>query len=79
MKRKGNIYCEIIKPENIKTAIMHASIGKKKRVNVQKVLNNLDKNVFEIQKMLINNTYIPSPYEQKIIHDGARKKERVIF
>lgn len=79
MKRKGNIYPKIYEPENIKKAILYASRGKKQRINVIKVLDNIDENVKNIQKMLIENTYIPSPYEEKVIHDGVRKKERIIY
>jgi hypothetical protein len=79
MKRRGNFYADIVNEKNIKLAICKASKGKKARRLVQNVLENQDKAVIEIQNMLINKTYIPSPYKRIAIHDGARKKERIIF
>ncbi len=79
MKRKGNIYPKICEPENIRRAILNAAKGKKNRVNVQKVIMNLDVAVEKMQKMLVNNQYMPSPYQEKKIQDGVRKKERIIY
>lgn len=79
MKRKGNIYPKICEPENIRRAILNAAKGKKNRANVQKVILNLDIAVEKVQKMLVNKQYIPSPYQEKKIQDGVRKKERIIY
>ncbi len=79
MKRKGNIYKSIVEKENIKFAILNAARRKMKRNNVQKVMNNIDKYVDNIQNMLINKSYTPSPYQEVKIQDGVRKKERIIF
>ena len=54
MKRKGNIYEEICKRENIEKAINKASCRKKNRPNVKKVIDNVDYYILELQKMLIN-------------------------
>lgn len=62
MKRIGNIYEQIIKKENIRIAIINASKGKKGRNGVNKILDNISFYVDEIYDMLINKTYIPSPY-----------------
>ena len=79
MKRQGNIYTKICEPENIRLAILSAAKGKRKRVNVLRILDKLDIAVLEIQKILKDNSYNPSPYQEKIIHDGVRKKERIIY
>lgn len=79
MKRKGNIYPRICEPDNIRKAILKASKGKKSRMNVKKVLDNIDVAIIKVQDMLINNNYVPSPYQEKKIQDGVRKKERIIF
>lgn len=79
MKRIGNIYNKIIEKDNIKTAIINASRGKKDRKSVKKIIENIDSYTLEIQKMLVNKTYTPSPYIEMKIHDGTRKKERIIF
>ena len=78
MKRVGNIYEKITKKENIRKAIINASKGKKDRNGVIKILDNVNFYVDEIYNMLINKTYTPSPYIKMLIHDGARKKERII-
>lgn len=79
MKRVGNIYYQIIAKENIRKAILNASKGKKDRKSVKKVLDNIAFCVDEIYSMLSNKTYIPNPYIRMSIHDGVRKKERVIY
>lgn len=79
MKRQGNIYPKICEPENIKLAILYASRGKKKRKNVLKVLENIDMAVLKIHEILTNGNYKTSPYQEKVIHDGVRKKERIIY
>lgn len=79
MKRVGNIYEKITKKENIRKAIINASKGKKDRNGVVKILDNINFYVDEIYNMLINKTYTPSPYIKMLIHDGVRKKERIIY
>lgn len=79
MKRKGNIYKEIIEKDNIRLAILNASKKKNKRPNVQKVMDNIDKYVDIVQNMLEQKSYTPSPYLETKIHDGVRKKERIIY
>ena len=79
MKRKGNIYKDIVNKDNIKTAIFNASKGKKQRKSVSKIINDIDTFIEKIYDILINKSYKPSKYIKMIIHDGARKKERIIF
>lgn len=78
MKRIGNLWNKVIDKNNIQLAIYNASKGKRERVVVQKILNNITFYTDEIQKMLING-YIPSPYQKRKIFDGARQKERIIY
>ena len=78
MKRYGNLYDKITDIENIKKAIISASKDKQKRVSVIRVLDDIDNHAKYIQELLINRTYVPSPYVEKKIFDGARKKERII-
>lgn len=79
MKRKGNFYKDIYNKQNIKMAILKASDKKHSRKNVIKVVNNIDYYVEELHNMLINKQIKLSPYKKMKIHDGANKKERVIF
>lgn len=79
MKRIGNIYDNIIKLDNIELAIAKASLGKSKRKNVAKILDSPTYYAMQVQKMLKEKNYIPSPYIEMKIHDGANKKERIIY
>lgn len=79
MKAARNIYTKIIDKNNIYKAILNASKGKKERENVIRVLDNITFYVDEIHSILSKKTYIPKPYVEMKIHDGVRKKERVIY
>lgn len=79
MKRVGNIYEKIIQLGNLESAIMHAAKGKSKRRNVEKILDSPTYYAMQIQKILKDHTYKPSPYVEMKIQDGARKKERIIY
>jgi len=78
MKRIGYIYEKICTIENIKLAIVKSSAGKRDRHFVLKVTNNIERYAKEIQKMLLEKSYIPSPYRRKMIKDGSSQKEREI-
>lgn len=79
MKRVGNIYKDIIDKNNIYSAILHASKGKRARKRVIEVLDNIFYYTDDIYKMLSNKTFRPNPYEKMKIQDGVRKKERIIY
>ena len=79
MKRKGNFYKDIYNKQNIKMALLKASDKKHSRKNVIKVVNNIDYYVDELYDLLINKKIKLSPYKKMKIHDGANKKERIIF
>ena len=79
MKTEKNIYIKIIDKNNIHKAIQNASKGKKSRSNVKKILDNICFYVDIIYEQLKSKTYIPNKYEEKIIQDGVRKKERIIY
>lgn len=79
MKTEKNIYIKIIDKNNICKAISNASKGKKSRSNVKKILDNIYFYVDVIYEQLKSKTYIPNKYEEKIIQDGVRKKERIIY
>ena len=79
MKRTGNIYQKICDLENIKKAIMKASLGKRNKYFVKNITSHLDYYAIQIQKLLVSKSYKPSPYTIKTIQDGANKKERTIY
>lgn len=79
MKRIGNIYPKIVATDNIRKSILFASRGKKDRKSVKKINDDIEYYTLQLQKMLVNKTYKPSPYIEMKIHDGTRKKERIIY
>jgi len=79
MKRVGNIYSQITSKDNIAKAFANAAKGKHDRKIVQMIKSNFNYYVDEVHKMLADKTYTPSPYIILKIHDGTRKKERIIF
>ena len=76
MKRVGYLYKEICDLENCKAAILTASKGKRNRKNVKKVLDNLEDRAKDLQKMLMEHSYKPSPYTIRYINDGIKQKRR---
>ncbi len=79
MKRVGFIFEKIIDKDNILWAIDNSARGKRKRKNVQRVLENAEKCAEEIQEMLSKKTYQPAEYFEEVIWDVSNKKERVIY
>ena len=79
MKRTGFIYDKICNIDNIKTAMLKASLGKRDRGYVKKILDNIEIYSLNISKMLKEETYTPSPYIIKTIFDGSSRKERMIY
>lgn len=79
MKRIGNLYEIVCDESTIRQAIYEASRGKRRRREVQKVLANMDEYAGKIRRMLVNETFKPSPYSRETIRDGSRNKERDIL
>jgi len=79
LKRVGYLYDKICKKDNIKNAIVKASLGKRDRKYVKKILKNIDFYAEEISVLLKEKKYIPSPYTIKTIIDGSSGKERTIY
>jgi RNA-directed DNA polymerase len=78
LKRQGYIYENVYDIDNIRQAMMKASLGKRNQLRVKTILKNMDYYAYQIQKLLINKTYRPSKPQVKIIEDGANKKTRTI-
>ncbi|MGN0706561.1 MAG: reverse transcriptase domain-containing protein [Faecalibacterium sp.] len=77
-KRVGNLYPLIYDIDNLREAIRMAAKGKKRRKNVQNILKNVDHYASELQRILINRSYVPSPYRVKEMYDGIQRKKRTI-
>ena len=77
-KRIGYLFERVRDLDNIKTAIRRAAKRKSKRRSVQRILEDVDGYALKIQKMLDDETFIPSPYTIRGINDGIVRKKRVI-
>lgn len=77
-KRAGYLYEKICDLGNIRFAILEASKKKRGQRNVRKILIHIDYYAERIRKMLLDQTYIPSPYATREINDGIRQKKRTI-
>ncbi len=78
MRKTKHVWKQITDLDNIKLAIGRASEKKRHRHIVQKVLSNLDFYALEIQRMLVEKTFVPTPYIPVTIRDGASQKTRLI-
>jgi hypothetical protein len=76
MRRHGNLWQEIITPENIRLAYEKAAKGKGTMRNVIKFRENLNENLELIRQSLISRTFHTSRYSTKIVHEP---KERIIY
>jgi len=78
MRRIKHVWEKITSLENIETAIVRASQKKKNRRLVQKILCNRKAYALEIQKMLLDKSFTPTPYIPIKVRDGNSGKIRLI-
>lgn len=76
MKRIGNLYDQIIAPDNLRLADEKARRGKLRSYGVQRHDKNREANILALHEMLKNKTFQTSQYEVFTIHDP---KERLIY
>lgn len=77
-KRVGHLFEHVRDIDNLKEAIKDAARHKRKRKEVQKVLEDIDGHALELQRMLDEETFIPAQYTMRRINDGIQKKTRDI-
>ncbi len=75
MKRKGNLYEQIVSVENCKQAIYNASKHKHSRKEVDMVLNFINDYAQDLSEHLQRLDFL-TPYRHKVINDGLSGKER---
>ncbi len=78
MKRIGHIFEKVIDKANIEAAIRRAAKGKMSRHVVRRVLADVPGHVDKIHALLSERKYNPCPVKERIVHEGARRKERKI-
>jgi len=79
MKSYNHLFEKLICYENLYDAITRSAKRKRKRFDVQKVLNNRDKYIKKIQDLLINREFSPRVHTAKVIQDGHARKKRFII
>lgn len=78
MRRVGNLYESICDIATIKTAIIMATRGKRKRHYIKKVLNNIDFYANKLKIMLETNSVVLSENKLEEIYDHSCLKKRII-
>lgn len=76
MKRIGNIYEEVISPNNLFLAYKEARKNKRNRAKVYEFEQNLGSEMALLIKELKSGAYKPRPYKKFLVHEP---KERVIY
>lgn len=75
-KRIGFLYEKMVDKEFIRNTILLAAKGRRKRFDIEPVLNHLDEYVDAIYVMLLNGAFEPSPGKEKRIYDVSSQKPR---
>lgn len=73
MKRKGNLYQDIISIENLQLADSIARKGKGKQPGVIRHDKNRDANIIALHQALKDKTYKTSPYETRTIYEPKQR------
>ena len=85
MKRVGNLFPKIVDRENLRFAVAHALRGKRNRTETRRFTAQLEANLLQIRKDLVDGTLSLGHYHQFVIHDPKKRtitapalEERVI-
>ncbi len=73
MKTYENLYPRIYSFENLHTAYRRARAGKRSRVNVAGFEFDMEHNLLQLQRELIDQTYRPGPYHSFYIREPKRR------
>ena len=79
VKRAKELFEKIGYFDNMQNACRHASIGKKDRKAVARMLERKDEKLKFLRNLLVSGQYHPMPYSKKIIVDRCTNKIREIF
>ncbi len=75
MKRYGNLYQQIIAPENVALAHHNAKKGKGHYAEVRMVESDTAYYLGQVHEMLAGKTFHTAPYRKKIIFDSGKLRE----
>jgi len=76
MKRYGNLWDEVTHIDNLFLAHYNARKGKSWQKGIKKVEEDLEKHIYDLQIMLLTNSFLTGEYKQQVIVE--RGKERLI-
>lgn len=79
MKTYKNLYEKIISEENLKKAFFKAAKGKRKRKDIQRILDNVDEHVAILRGILEREDFRPAHHKPIQINDGFKMKKRHII
>lgn len=78
-KRVGYLYCTMLNKDLIRAAIIAGAKNKRKRSDVQRVMENIDYYVDKLYDILQSDSFIPTKPKSREINDGRSGKIRVIY
>lgn len=76
MKRLGNVYDQIIAPENLRVAFNKAAKGRRKYCVVRRVEAKLDANLAKLHKLLAEGRYKTGKYKSQIVYEPKKRTIR---
>ena len=79
MKSYNGLFEKMLDINNIKQCILDASKSKKKRSDVKRVINNIDKHVIKVHEVLYNGKFQPSEHKPQTINKNSDSKTREII
>ena len=79
MKTYKNLYEKIISEENLKKAFFKAAKGKRKRKDIQRILDNVDEHGAILRGILEREDFRPAHHKPIQINDGFKMKKRHII
>jgi len=79
VKTYKNLYEKIISEENLKKAFFKAAKGKRKRKDIQRILDNVDEHVAILRGILEREDFRPAHHKPVQINDGFKMKKRHII
>ena len=75
MKRKRNLLTKTsLSIDVCKAAINKAAKGKRKRYYVRNILTHIDTYAIRLQKMILEETYVPTPYKYKTVIELGKER-----
>lgn len=73
MKTYNNLYGKICSFENLLKAAKKAELGKRFRENVARFNVNLEKELVQLRRELLNQSYQPGPYRHFIVYESKKR------